>query len=159
VTPDSERPAALDRLEPFVGEWTISAKFPSDWPEIEMPAGQEPRVTFEWVLDRQYLTQHSTAPDPIPNGLCVIGIDPNDDDAFLQHYYDSRGVTRIYSMTFDGTTWTLTRDTPDFSPLEFEQRFIGTFEDGGSTIRGAWEAKHPGKDWEHDFELVYTKQR
>ena len=87
----------------------------------------------------------------------MIGSDPNDPDAFVQHYFDSRGVSRIYSMTFDGSTWILTRDKPDFAPLDFEQRFTGTFEDDGSTIRGHWDIKHPGKDWALDFDLVYTR--
>jgi hypothetical protein len=42
-------------------------------------------------------------------------------------------------MTFDGTAWTLTREQQDFTPLAFKQRFVGTVEDGGDTIRGRWD--------------------
>ena len=46
--------------------------------------------------------------------------------AYTQHYYDSRGVVRLYAMTFSDGLWALTRESPDFSPLDFQQRFTGT---------------------------------
>ena len=46
---------------------------------------------------------------------------------------------------------------PDFTPLDFSQRFTGTFSDDGKTIAGPWEISHDGKTWEHDFDLTYTK--
>ena len=51
--------------------------------------------------------------------------------------------------------WTLTRESPDFSPLEFRQRFTGTFSQDGNTISGIWEKCFAGADWEHDFALIY----
>ncbi len=41
-------------------------------------------------------------------------------------------------MTFDGHTWTLERTKPDFSPLDFHQRFVGSISDDGTTIDGEW---------------------
>ena len=153
-----QRPAALARLDVFVGEWAIDAQFA---PErgVELSAGERPTVSFEWILGDRYLLQKSHAPDPIPESSCLIALDGNDDERFVQHYFDSRGVTRIYEMTFDGRTWTLTREKPDFSPLEFKQRFTGTFEDGNTTIRGGWEICNDGSTWETDFGLVYTRLR
>ena len=51
------------------------------------------------------------------------------------------GVARLYAMTLDAGTWTLLRESPDFSPLDFAQRFTGTFSDDGDTIRGTWESR------------------
>jgi hypothetical protein len=48
-------------------------------------------------------------------------------------------------------------DSPDFSPLNFSQRFAGIFSDDGKTISGAWEICHDATTWEHDFDLIYTK--
>ena len=45
----------------------------------------------------------------------------------------------------------------DFSPLEFCQRFIGAFGDGGEMIRDAWDISANGQDWRHDFTLTYRK--
>jgi len=60
-------------------------------------------------------------------------------------------------MTFDGRLWTLRREEADFSPLEFAQRYTGEFADDGGTIRGRWEIKHPGQDWQTDFDLSYVR--
>ncbi len=147
----ADRPAALDRLEALVGEWVIEADLPSV-PETDLRG----RVTFTWTLDRQFLEQRSSAPDPVPDGLCLIGVAP-DGESFTQHYFDSRGVARVYEMTFDGSVWTLSRNEADFTSLEFSQRFTGVFEEGGSVIRGKWEICHDGSTWEHDFDLIYRR--
>ena len=62
-------------------------------------------------------------------------------------------------MKFSDGVWTLLRDSPDFSPLDFSQRFEGTFSDDGNTIKGRWESASDGSNWEHDFDLKYTKVR
>jgi hypothetical protein len=53
--------------------------------------------------------------------------------------------------------WKLWRDEPDFAPLDFAQRFTGTFSNAGETISGRWEICHDGTTWEHDFDLTYGK--
>jgi hypothetical protein len=79
-------------------------------------------------------------------------------DGYTQHYFDSRGVVRLYAMTFDGRVWTLLREAPDFTPLEFAQRFTAEVQDGGAAIRGRWETRQPDEpDWEHDFDLSYVR--
>ena len=75
----------------------------------------------------------------------------------MQHYFDSRGVARVYHMGFGDGVWKLWRDSADFSPLDFSQRFIGTFSNDGTTIKGRREICHDGSTWEHDFDLTYTK--
>jgi hypothetical protein len=87
-----------------------------------------------------------------PDGLAIIGVDAQ--GSYLQHYYDSRGVTRLYSMTFEDGTWTLLRDKPDFSPLHFSQRYVGQLSADGNTIDGRWESADHGTDWRLDFTLV-----
>ena len=41
-------------------------------------------------------------------GLMIVSADL-ETGAYTQHYYDSRGVVRLYAMTFAGGVWTLTR--------------------------------------------------
>jgi hypothetical protein len=146
---------ALAALAPFVGTWHLEARWPPEAgvPEIE---GQV-TTTFEWVLNEAFLLQRSNAPPPIPQGLCVIGEDPAT-GALTQHYFDSRGVARVYAMTFDGTTWTLERVRADFTPLDFSQRYTGVFDDDRSVIRGAWEIRHEGGVWQTDFDLSYHRR-
>ena len=60
-------------------------------------------------------------------------------------------------MGFDGATWTLSRTEPDFSPLDFHQRWSGKFSDDGKTIEGRWESSRDGVTWEPDFDHRYEK--
>jgi hypothetical protein len=92
-----------------------------------------------------------------PDGVAIIGADPEREGRFLQHYFDSRGVARIYKMSLGDGLWKLWRDSPDFSPLDFSQRYTGTFTDEDRTISGSWETCHDGTTWEHDFDLTSTK--
>jgi hypothetical protein len=57
----------------------------------------------------------------------------------LQHYFDSRGVARVYEMSLGDGTWNLERHTEGFSPLDLPQRYAGTFSEDGARIEGAWE--------------------
>ncbi len=69
----------------------------------------------------------------------------------------TRGVARVYKMSLADGVWKLWRDEPDFSPLDFRQRYTGTFSEDGATIVSAWEISHDGTTWEHDFDLTYTR--
>ncbi len=92
-----------------------------------------------------------------PDGIAIIGADPESEGTYLQDYFDLRGVVRLYKMSFEEGVWKLRRDEPDFSPLDFSQRFTGIFSDDGKSIAGRWEISHGGKSCEHDFDLTYIK--
>jgi hypothetical protein len=148
-----QRSEALVRLDVFVGEWAVEASFPGRQPDEAPPA----RVRFEWALDGQFLLQRTEVSLPeVPDSLSIVGVDP-ETGGYTQHYFDSRGVARLYAMSLDGGVWTLTRESPDFSPLHFRQRFVGTFGADGNTITGAWEQGADDAGWEHDFHLAYRK--
>ena len=129
----------MKRLEPLIGEWKVR----SSLGDVRAVA------TFEWTLGGAFVLQRSQIDLPeAPDALCVIAAAGDD---FTQHYFDSRGVVRIYAMTFDGATWTLERDGEDFA-----QRYVGEF--GGNRIEGRWEIKQPGEaDFRLDFELSYDR--
>ena len=96
---EDQRTARLERLEPFVGEWRIEATGLPFPPELAGAA----RSTFEWTLGGAFLLQRSSIPvQGAPDGLCVIG--PDAGDGYTQHYFDSRGVARIYAMTSSAAT-------------------------------------------------------
>ena len=144
----TDRSAALSRLEPLLGAWTQ---------EASIAPGATGQAVFEWTLDGAFLLERSEAPDPAPKGLMLV--DPNaDDDGYTQHYFDSRGVVRVYAMTFGDGTWTLERTKLDFTPLSFAQRFLGTFSADGNTIDSRWESSQDGgATWELDFELTFRR--
>src|SRR5215210_7513256 len=100
----------ISKLEALVGEWTAS-----------VPAfGAAGRTTFEWLEGGGFFIQRSTVERPeFPNGICVIGA-TGADGGLQQHYFDSRGVARVYEMTLEGGVWTLYREGPDWP-----QRYVG----------------------------------
>jgi Protein of unknown function (DUF1579) len=144
--------AGIERLEAFVGEWSMEAVFPN-----APPTDLRGRTTFEWMSGGRFLIQRWEIPHPdAPDGLAIIG-QGQDDDTYLQHYFDSRGVARLYEMSFTNGVWKLSRESPDFSPLSFSQRFVGTFKNDNNTIEGRWETARDRSSWEHDFVLTYTR--
>jgi hypothetical protein len=152
------RADSLSRLGVLVGEWAIEVRFPGGPPGSSGEAGGLiGRSSFEWALDRQFLLQRTeiSVPGP-PASLVIVSADP-ETGAFTQHYYDSRGVARLYAMSLADGVWTLTRESRDFTPLDFRQRFTGTFSADGNTISGAWEKCFSGDTWEHDFALTYRR--
>jgi hypothetical protein len=141
-----------EQLDPFVGEWSVEAVFPGA-ASSEIRA----RTTFEWLAGGHFLVQRWEVPHPgAPDGIAIIGYAERR-ARYLQHYFDSRGVARVYEMSFGERTWKLWRTSEDFSPLDFSQRFAGTFSDDGDTISGRWETSPDGSSWSEDFALMYTK--
>lgn len=152
----TERPAALSRLDVLVGEWDVEASFEAGFFGPGSPAvtARGGRTTFNWLDGEFFLIQRTRAGDPAaPSGIMVIGTG-DDPDTFQQHYYDSRGVARVYQMSLNGGMWKLWREAPGFW-----QRFTGVFSEDGKTIRGAWEKSVDGSAWEHDFDLTYVRAK
>lgn len=121
----------------------------------DTPAGT---ATIAWELEHRYLVWRVTIPVPaVPDSLSVISV--NEDGKYRQHYFDTRGIVRTYKMTLEAGAWTLLRDEPDFTPLEFAQRFTATISPDGETIAGAWESAGSDGGWRKDFDLFYRKVR
>jgi hypothetical protein len=131
----------------FVGEWQLA---------VDLPGAEDVRgwVIFDMMGD--VLVQRTTVPVPeAPDSCCIVV--RRDGGGFIQYYFDSRGIARLYDMTFDGRTWTLERTKPDFTPLDFHQRFIGTLDDDITTIEGEWQSSGDGREWRRDFGLAYRR--
>ena len=121
-----------------------------------MPAGggdpARGRTTFEWLEGGGYLIQRAVMDNPaFPRGVMVIGPEAGG-ERIVQHYFDSRGVARVYDISFDEGVLRLWRDDADFA-----QRYSGRLSADGSTIDGAWEICEDGATWAHDFDLTYTR--
>jgi hypothetical protein len=147
-----ERPARLDRLNVLVGRWEVVATFKAGFLGPGSPeTTSRGRATFEWLDGRCFLIQRFVNEHPTPSGITIIGTS-EDGNAFAQHYYDSRGVARVYGMTLEGREWKLWRESPGFW-----QRYVGVISDDGTTITGAWDASADGREWRHDFDLTYVR--
>ncbi|HET9674327.1 MAG TPA: hypothetical protein VFP31_05900 [Gaiellaceae bacterium] len=135
----------LEELNALVGAWTIEASHPS----IDAVAHGE--SVFEWLEGEQFLLQRSrTDVADFPDSLIVYAAD--EDDLFM-HYFDSRGVYRLYDVRFSEGVWTMSRDAPGFS-----QRFDGTFGDEGNTIDGLWKLSRDGETWDDDLRITFRRK-
>lgn len=133
--------ASVENLGVLVGRWTIEISHPSE--PANVISG---RAEFEWLEGGRFLVERWEVDHPeFPGGLAVYEPD-------TQHYFDSRGVARVYGMSIGGGEWKLWRDGDDFS-----QRFSGRFGDGGSVIDGYWEIGSDGSTFERDFDLTFRK--
>jgi hypothetical protein len=130
-------------LHKFIGEWTMQSP--------QFPDGRG-KVTFEWLEGEAFLLQRSyPLQAAFPASEMIIGWDDTL-KTYSVLYHDSRGVFRIYQMSLNGNDWRLWRDAPGFS-----QRFIATISPDGKMIQARWEKSFDGSQWEHDFDLIYTK--
>jgi hypothetical protein len=141
---------ALERLGILAGDWNVEMSAMSFQPDPSAVAHW--RVSFEWLEGGIFMIQREKEISPeYPHGTWIIGTDDSADTYCVLHY-DSRGVSRIYQMSLSNTVWKVWREFPGFS-----QRFSGTFSDDKKTITASWSKSLDGSNWEHDFDLKYTK--
>jgi hypothetical protein len=133
-----------DHLGALVGTWTTEGRHP------ELPGPIHGRAVFEWLEGGRFLIWRSHHDRPeVPDAMAVIGAP---EGRMSMHYFDSRGVFRVYSVAIGPATWRFWRDEPGFA-----QRFTGTFGDGGATITGHGQLSTDGATWRDDLDLIYRK--
>jgi hypothetical protein len=138
----------ISELEPFealVGTWTTEATHRM-YPSMVVRG----RSTFEWLEGKRFLIQRSVTDHPeFPDAMAVFGVT---DEQLSMHYFDSRGVYRVYAVSLSEGTLRFARDAPGFS-----QRFTGTFSDDGNTITGLAELSQDGSTWDDDLAITYRR--
>ena len=152
----------LEGLNRLVGTWATEATHPA------MPGVVVHGTTImEWLEGERFLiirarTDHADFPDSIS----IIGFtdtdragasaDPAAGDAtdLSMHYFDSRGVFRVYLASVDDAVWRYWRDAPGFS-----QRFTGTFSSDGDTIAGQSQLSRDDTTWDDDLRIEYRRHR
>ena len=141
---EQPRDPDLDALEPLVGDWITESTHP------QLPDVVRGKASFEWLDGKRFMiwrSRHDT-PNTVPSAIAIIGGAPVNPGQWSMHYFDERGVIRIYTMSMAGGVWTFVRDYPGFS-----QRWTGVFEDGGRTIRVKTELNEHGV-WKPDLEQI-----
>lgn len=136
----------LEAFGVLVGDWqmTLSDAWFLDPPDTVV----EGSATVEWLTDGFIMVR------------CVLGGESAYDlvighsdaqQSYVALYHDDRGVNRLFHMTFDGTTWNLSRKDPDF-----HQRFLSEVHD--DAIIGRWEASEDGgTSWRKDYDLTFRR--
>jgi hypothetical protein len=154
---------ALKQLHRLVGTWTTAATHPAS-PGLVVHGIAE----MTWLEGERFLIQRARTDHPdFPDSISILGImdrdraeDPRDADSRLasaprlcMHYFDSRGVFRVYDMSIDDGGWRLGRNAPGFS-----QKFTGTFSPDRNTIDGRWQVSQDDANWENDLEITYRRR-
>jgi hypothetical protein len=147
----------MHEFEPLVGEWHGEGEIPIDPPM---------RISADAKVERlgEFLVFSSKGePADVPDTLAIIGGAPHGQPQPM-HYYDSRGVERLYLTTVEGSTWTIWRapgeDWNGPHGPGFNQRFIGEISADGRMITGRWErgTGDAGDAWELDFPIDYVRK-
>src|SRR5919197_766731 len=96
--------ASLEALNALVGSWTTEATHPA-FPGTIVRGRSE----FEWLEGEKFLIFRSRTDHPdFPDAISVIG----EIDGLQMHYFDSRGVFRVYEMRASAETLEFSRDEP-----------------------------------------------
>jgi hypothetical protein len=134
----------LKQLDILVGDWEMEL---SQTSFLSHPSDTvKGQVSFEWVENGAFLRMRMG-----DNALWLISRDDSQPD-YRVFYYDARRVSRIYEMSFSEQRWKMWRNSANFS-----QRYEGTISSDGDTITARWEKSGDGLNWEHDFNVTYTR--
>jgi hypothetical protein len=137
-------------LEPFkilIGEWSTVGTHPY------VPGKTfHGRTSFEWIHGGAFILMRSEIDEPeVPSGLAVFGSDNTMKEYFMV-YFDERGISRKYEISFENNVLTWRRESPEFS-----QRMVFTISDDGNTIVSKGTMSKHGGAWEPDLQLTYTR--
>jgi hypothetical protein len=151
----------LQPLNRLVGNWSTEATHPA------LPgAVVRGTAAIEWLEGQRFLVMrsHNDHPD-FPDAISIIGFtdvdrvgadadeSPGSGSRLCMHYFDSRGVFRVYEANVDVDAWRMWRNAPGFS-----QRFTGTFTDDDNVIVGRWQLCRDDEHWADDLQILYRRQ-
>jgi len=144
-------PAGMDQL---IGEWDAAG-------EMDI-GGQKIKVTGHTTIERLgdfVVLREAVQPREFPDSVLIIGGGKEGEPAPM-HYFDERGVHRVYMSTVAEGRWTIWRADESWreSPGH-NQRYVGEISPSGDKITGAWERGlgEAGDQWEVDFTLDYER--
>jgi len=139
----------------LVGTWATEATHPL-LPGALIRGSSE----IEWLDGERFLVYRSGHDHPdIPNAISIIG----DTDGLRMHYFDSRGVSRIYEATVTEEGWETAMSrlaspgsfaSPD---APFSQRMSFTFEDDDRVMSGKGSLSFDDVNWEDDLQITYSR--
>lgn len=147
-------------LMPLVGEWDTEATHP-----LVPGTIVRGRWVFEWMAGQKFMIVRAESDHPdFPDSVSIIGntgIDrvgkgglEGDGEGLQMHYFDTRGVYRVYEVRMSDEAWEWSMDAPGWS-----QRFTCTFEDEGNTMAGMSQLSRDDAAWEDDLQITYRRTR
>jgi hypothetical protein len=147
-------------LEKWLGHWTTEMTHPA-LPGVVVHGA----ASLEWLEGKRFLIQRArTDHADFPDSIAIIGftgadrVDGGsrklqaDQTELTMHYFDSRGVFRVYDARVEQEAIHFSRSSPGLS-----QRFTGTFPDGGDTLHGIWQMQQDDQSWADDLKIIYKR--
>lgn len=144
-------------FERLIGEWHGEGTMPIEPP---LKISQESTIS---PLGAFLVFSSVAEPAEVPDSISIIGGAP-DGEPQPMHYFDSRGMQRLYMTTLEGSWWRIWRAPgEDWNGPQgpgFNQRFFGDISADGRTITGRWERGmgDAGDAWEIDFPITYSRR-
>ena len=139
--------AALTPLGFLIGKWSV------EMAHAALPKPLNWQDSFEWV-EESFIMWHWQGNNEVPKATSIIGRNENKSgNIYTMFYYDNRGVSRIFEMSFESGIWKYARFDPEFS-----QRFDGIVNEDENVIKGKGEvSENDGKTWKHDFSITFSR--
>jgi hypothetical protein len=129
--------SALDRL---LGTWEVTMH------HSDMSEPVTGRQRYERVLDGAFVLQHWTYDHPdFPDAMALLS-------EHQYHYFDVRGITRVFDFEVDDAGWSMIHLDEDLS-----QRQTARFH-GQDAIDSTGERSYDaGVTWQPDFTMTYQR--
>lgn len=97
------------------------------------------------VPNGSFVMLHWTYDHPeFPDAIAML-------DEHTYHYFDVRGVTRVFDLTIDDSGWAMIRHDEDFWQLS------GQVPRHGRHRRHRGNSHDAGATWQHDFSMSYVR--
>jgi hypothetical protein len=107
-------------------------------------------MTYEWLEGEKFLIQRLSMDHPdFPDSISVIGFANNE---LTAHYFDSRGVFRIYRVAMEGDALRIWRNAPGFS-----QRLEARLSNDGEMLAGVWQLSRDDETWDDDLAITFVR--
>ena len=111
---------------------------------------------MQWLEGERFLIfrSHNDHPD-FPDSTSILG----DTDGLQWHYFDSRGVHRIYELRVTDGGWEISRDAAGLDAPAFSQRLMVTFGDDDNTMEGRSTISFDDETWQDDLQITYRRSQ
>jgi hypothetical protein len=132
----------------LVGEWSTESRHPAVAGTVIAGSSR-----VEWLPGEQFLIYRTVYDHPdFPDAISIIG----DTNGLQMHYFDVRGVHRLFELSVTADGWSIAMPLRDDSP--FAQRMTYTFDDAEHTMSGKGQLSYDGVTWEDDLETTYRRR-
>lgn len=139
----------------LVGRWTTEGTHPAVPGTVISGSSQ-----VEWLEGERFLiyrTQYEHA--DFPDAISIIG----DTDGLHMHYFDSRGVHRLFELTVADDGWAIVMDRHSHArsfasnDAPFSQRMTYTFEHADQEMSVKGRLSYDDVNWDDDLEITYRR--